>query len=201
MSLKAIAEEALARLKAGEMEHETKKETEVKHVQQGVSCFIGSDGGFTPMKHPQAQKTAKNDLCFTVSFPRGETQETSLPADLVAGLAHLREMRPPRIKSPDVWPTVVADAVRLAAEGWAAQALALGWKDKELFGTSGVPGGDSTQEGLAVWLAGRRVLLLDALSCIVDVGAGTRAVFYGGSVRPGGVFIWDLGKEPVQDGR
>ena len=121
-----------------------------------------------------------------------------LPADVLRGLAALPKMAAPRITRPDVWPTVVADAVRLAAEGWATQALALGWKDKELFGTCGLPGGDSTQEGLAVWLAGRRVLLLDALSCIVDVGAGTKAVFYGRSVRPGGVFIWDLGKATVQ---
>jgi hypothetical protein len=201
MSLKAIAEEALARLKAGETAHETKKETEVKHAERANPCFSGGGGGFTPMKHVEPQKTAKNDLCFTVSVLRGETHETSLPADIVAGLARLRGMRPPRIKSPDVWSTVVADAARLAAEGWAAQALALGWKDKELFGTCGTSGGNSTQEGLAVWLAGRRVLLLDALSCIVDVGAGTRAVFYGRSVRPGGIFIWDLGKATVQHGR
>jgi hypothetical protein len=194
MSLKAIAEEALARLKAGETEHETKRETEVKHAQQADPCFTSGGDSFTPMKHDEAQKSAKNSPCFTVSSPEGETRETSLPADLVAGLARLQGMRPPRIKAPEVWPTVVADAVRLAAEGWAEHALALGWKDKELFGTCGLPGGDGAQEGLAVWLAGRRVLLLDALSCIVDVGAGGRAIFYGRSVRPGGVFLWDLGR-------
>ena len=51
MSLKAIAEEGLARLKAGETEHETERETRLKQVKQDNSCFTGGSAGFTPMKH------------------------------------------------------------------------------------------------------------------------------------------------------
>lgn len=103
-------------------------------------------------------------------------------------------MQAPRITLPQVWPEIVADAARLASEGWAAQALALGWKELELFGCCGEPKGEPMQAGLAVWLAGRRVLLLDALSCLVEDGPNARAVFYGRSVAPGGVFLWDLGR-------
>jgi hypothetical protein len=117
-----------------------------------------------------------------------------LPGELVTGLLKLQSMPVPRITLPPVWPEIVADARRLGTEGRAVQALALGWKPLELFGCSAKPGGDAGQEGLAMWLAGRRVLLLDALSCIADDGAGGRSIFYGRSVRPGGVFLWKLGR-------
>jgi hypothetical protein len=116
-----------------------------------------------------------------------------LPGELVTGLLKLQSMPMPRITLPPVWPEIVADARRLGAEGWAVQALALGWKPLELFGCCGRADSDQMQAGLAVWLAGRRVLLLDALSCMVEDGQG-RSIFYGRSVAPGGVFLWDLGR-------
>jgi hypothetical protein len=55
-------------------------------------------------------------------------------------------------------------------------------------------GGNSDHDGLAVWIDGRRVLLLDADTCIVETGPNERSVF---NRRPsaGAVFLWDLGEE------
>jgi hypothetical protein len=88
---------------------------------------------------------------------------------------------------------VVADAVRLASDGWAVHALGLGWSALDLWGCSPEPGGDADQDGLAVWIDGRRVLLLDADSCIVESQPRAHSVFNRCSVAAGGVFLWDIG--------
>ena len=117
----------------------------------------------------------------------------SLPADIRSGLAALRVMAAPRITRPEVWAAVVADAVRIASDGWAAHALRLGWSPLELWGCS-PGGGNSDHEGLAVWLNGRRVLLLDDATCIVESGPDARSVFHRRSVAGGGVFLWEMGR-------
>ena len=122
------------------------------------------------------------------------SQLGGLPPEIHYGLLSLASLPAPKVARPEVWPEVVADAGRLASDGWAKQALSLGWKPLELFGCSAAPGGDALREGLATWLAGRRVLLLDALSCIADDGGGGRSIFYGRSVLPGGVLLWELGR-------
>ena len=103
-------------------------------------------------------------------------------------------MRPPRITRPEIWLAVVADAVRLAADGRAAQALRLGWSALELWGCSPDRGGNPDHDGLAVWLDGRRVLLIDGATCMVETEPDARSVFHRRSVAAGGVFLWDLGR-------
>jgi len=92
-------------------------------------------------------------------------QFRALPPHLVQGLAALQSRAPPQITRPEIWLAVVADAVRLAADGWAAQALRLGWSPLELWGCSPERGGNPDHDGLAVWIDGRRVLLVDGASC------------------------------------
>src|SRR5665213_1163529 len=115
-----------------------------------------------------------------------------LPPDLSDGLESLRAMAAPRITRPEVWPEIVSDALLLARDGWAETAMALGWSPLQLWGCSPDRGGNPADDGLAVWLAGRRVLLIDGASCIVESGPKARAVF---SRRPaaGAVFLWQLG--------
>lgn len=194
MSLKAIAEEALARLRSGETEHETKKETEMKHVKRDPdSCFTGGSVCFMPMKQDSRRKTAGNGPCFTVSFPRGETHETRLPEPLIAGINQLRSMPVPRRVDPAAWSAVVADTLRLEREGWAAQALALGWSALDLFGAVADPEGDSGADGLAVKLQGRRALALsEAFATVADEGA-RRFYLYRGN-NEGARLLWDLGR-------
>ncbi|MGI8705064.1 MAG: hypothetical protein ACR2JJ_04610 [Sphingomicrobium sp.] len=116
-----------------------------------------------------------------------------LPADLRDGLRRLQSMKPPNVTRPQVWCAVVADAVRLAADGWASQALSLGWPPLSLWGCSPTIGGNPDHDGLAVWLDGRRTLLLDERACIVDAGAGARAVFTRQAAM-GAVLLWDLAR-------
>ena len=194
MSLKAIAEQELARLRSGEMGHETKKETELKQVKQPVSCFIDAASRFMPVKHDQAQKTAENEVCFTVSFPRGETHETSLPEDILAGVRRLKSMRPPRLVTPEKWPIVVADALRLADEGWAATALAMNspWVALELFGAVTDLAGDPYSDGLAVWLSGRKLLAIDEKLAVVRDGQSW--AYYNRREQVGARLLWELGQ-------
>ena len=118
----------------------------------------------------------------------------SLPNELQGGIGRLQSMKPPNIARPQVWFAVVADAVRLAADGFAAHALRLGWHPLELWGCSPDRGGNPNHDGLAVWLDGRRVLLVDDATCIVESGPDARSVFHRRSVAAGGVFLWDLGR-------
>ena len=76
MSLKAIAEQELSRLKAGGDGDETERETRLKQMKQAPSCFIEVGDRFRAMKHVECQKTNKNGACFTVSSSRAETDET-----------------------------------------------------------------------------------------------------------------------------
>ena len=193
MSLKAIAEEALARLRSGETGHETKKETEMKQVKQGADpCFTGGSVCFMPVKHDSRRKTTENGPCFTVSFPRGETHETRLPEHLAAALQRLRSRSAPRGVNPAAWSEVVADAARLARDGWAAQALALGWSDLDLFGAVADAEGDPSADGLAVKLGGRRVLAMCETFATIAGPDGGRCWHYRGN-NEGAVLLWELG--------
>jgi hypothetical protein len=115
----------------------------------------------------------------------------SLPQMVVRGLGRLRELPTPRLVDPSVWPQVVADAVRLAHDGTAADALAHGWSPLHLWGASPEPGGNVLQEGLAVALCGRRALIYSTYA-IMESAAATHSVF---TCRPmtGAVFLWELG--------
>lgn len=117
----------------------------------------------------------------------------SLPSDVRAGLVTLQAMAAPRLARPEVWPGVVADAGCLASDGWAVQALSLGWTPLDLWGCSPVVGGNPDHEGLAVWLGGRRILLIDERTCLVDTRAGGRAMFTRRDPA-GAVLLWDLGR-------
>ena len=92
--------------------------------------------------------------------PSEETHETSLPDDVVAGVQRLRTMRPPRLLTPGLWPRGISDAIALVDTGWASKALALGWSPLDLFGAVTDTAGDPFSDGLAVWLAERKLLAI-----------------------------------------
>jgi len=192
MSLKAIAEQELARLKAGEMTHETERETRLKHLKQPFSCFIDAAARFSPMKHNERQESAKNGDCFTVSSPKGETHETSLPDNVASGLRRLKVMRAPRILRPDAWPIAVAGAAYLGKSGRAAKALALGWSPLDLFGAVTERDGYDDADGLAVWLGGRPVLAICAT--YASVGDGTGRAYFNRCNRLGTTLLWEIGR-------
>jgi len=146
------------------------------------------------MKQDSRRKTAKSEPCFTVSFPRGETDETRLPDQLADGLHRLQSMPAPRGVNPAAWAEVVADAVRLVSEGWAAQALALGWAELDLFGAATDPKGDPSADGLAVRMSGRRVLAMSAnFATIADPDDG-RTWHHRGDVA-GALLLWEFDRD------
>lgn len=118
----------------------------------------------------------------------------TLPDTVSKGLVLLVNAPAPRLRRADVWPQVVNDALRLASEGWADQALKLGWTELDLFGAVTDEGADSIDDGLAAWLEGRTILALCDRFAVVDDGNGARSYFYRGG-RDRSAHLWDLGRE------
>jgi hypothetical protein len=143
-------------------------------MSAGAEPSKGLKGGFDPFK----------------GDPRALTPE--LPAACADGLRRLQSMPSPRLMRPDLWPLVVSDALRLARDGWAANALALGWSELDLFGAVPDPHGEPAGDGLAVWLAGRKVLALCASFAVADDGDGGRS-YFNRREQVGAVLLWSLG--------
>ncbi len=114
-----------------------------------------------------------------------------LPSELSAGLRRLTTMRAPRLIHPEVWPTTVADAVRLVREGWASKALSLDWLPLDLFGAVTDRDGDPGADGLAVWLDGRNLLAITAEYAVVDDGNGGRS-YFNRCNRLGETLLWNI---------
>lgn len=131
--------------------------------------FIGDSRTDALVKHGAPHETAENDSCFTVSPPDERNAETSRKQLLVEdGLRRLARMPPPRLRRPQVWEEVRADALRLGDEGQVEKALSLGWDPLHLFACLPDDGGNSDHEGLAVEFAGRTLLMPDRTSAIRD---------------------------------
>jgi hypothetical protein len=93
---------------------------------------------------------------------------------------------PRRLLSPENWAGVVVDAETLLMEGWAGQALRLGWQPVEVFGVS------DSYDGLAVWLNGHKLVLLDERGAIAINGIGGKTRFYFDRRDPAGAgMLWD----------
>lgn len=170
---------------------ETRPETPMKQVKQ---VFHGEGACSASMKHAEPQKSAISGPCFTVSSPRVRKSETSLPADLMDGLAKLRSGWQPRKVDAAEWGAVVDDVRRLVVEGWAANALALGWSPHDVFGIG--PGGSNDWLSLCVWLGGRTVTMMDDHRAFTEEGPVYYLERWG---RPNTVFVepiflWELGR-------
>jgi len=142
-------------------------------MSAGTEPAKGAKGGFDPFE----------------GDPRALIPE--LPAACADGLRRLPSMPSPRLVRPDLWPVVVSDALGLACDGWAAKAMALGWTDLDLFGAVPNRDGDPAGEGLAVWLAGRRLLALCSTYAVVEDVGGGRSYFNRRQAK-GAVLLWRL---------
>lgn len=120
------------------------------------------------------------------------SQVAPLPADIGAGLDRLRAMRCPKGLDPLAFRVATLAALGLARDGWAAKALALGWSPLDLFGAVTDATGDAYSNGLAVWLAGRRVLAICATHAIVEDGEGR--AYFNRIDRSGARLLWELGR-------
>jgi len=99
----------------------------------------------------------------------------------------MRTMRPPRrLINPDNWAGVVADAETLLMHGWAGQALRFGWNPLEIFGVS------DDYDGLAVWLNGHHLVLLDDRGAIaLDHPGGRNRYWFHRRDPAGAVMLWE----------
>ena len=129
------------------------------------------------------------------SAPNGTngTNGTGLPPSVRQGLTWLANAPAPRLIVPDAWPMAVADARRIASDGWAEKALALGWSELDLFGAVSDREGDPDADGLAVKLGGRTILALCASFATVTSGGIARAYLHRGN-NEGAVLMWALGR-------
>ena len=116
-----------------------------------------------------------------------------LPPAVADGLTLLRSMRAPRLAQPDRWPVAASDALRLASDGWAAKAIALGWSQLDLFGAVPAPDGDPDADGLAVKLGGRTVLAICASFATVSSSGVARTYLHRGN-NAGAVLMWALSR-------
>lgn len=122
----------------------------------------------------------------------GTNGTATLPVDVAAGIARLRDMACPRGVGPAAWGETVRDALMVAEEGWAHQALSLGWSALDLFGAVTGKNDDPRADGLAVWLSGRKLRAISAIAATAVDAAGVRFCFN----RPraaGARLLWELG--------
>jgi hypothetical protein len=108
-----------------------------------------------------------------------------------AGVARL-SVANRHVRDQAAWKQLAADANMLLSQGWVQRAKALGWVDLDLFGIS--PDGGADFEGLAPWLAGDRLVLLDATTAIA-ARDGLRRVFNRPKQHAADtIFVWELGR-------
>jgi hypothetical protein len=128
-----------------------------------------------------------------------------LPVSLATDLRRLEGLPPPKgLEKAGNWRGVVLDALTIARDGWASKALALGWQPRDLFGIG--PRDDWDFQGLAVWLDGNRMFLLDERRAVAVTCSGDRQYFVRGGMRHGThpmiepVMLWDFGRAQRAEG-
>lgn len=117
---------------------------------------------------------------------------TALPPAISTGLKALKSMAAPRLRRPEARPGVVSDALSLAKDGWAAKAIALGWTDLDLFGAVTDANGDPYSDGLAVWLAGRKLLAVCATFAVAEHDAGR--AYFNRREQVGARLLWEINR-------
>lgn len=180
-ALRDLAQRALR-----EVEHPL--EHGVERLEQPHEPFQEQSTEHGVVEHHPQQKTAKKRACSTV--PAFIAWNGGTPAEVAEKLS--RMPCPPRV-DPHCWRQVVVDCQRLVAEGWAEKALGLGWTALDLFGAVTDPAGDPEAEGLAVKLAGRKVLAICASFATVENGPNARAFIYRGT-NEGARLLWALSR-------
>jgi hypothetical protein len=98
-------------------------------------------------------------------------------ADWVAGVVRLTAMPPPRTYPEHAWQQLIVDAERFL-DGWAQQAVALGWADWEVFGCHRrAPWGRIQGMGLVLLLHGRELAALTAAEAVIRTRTGARQAY------------------------
>jgi hypothetical protein len=98
-------------------------------------------------------------------------------ADWVAGVVRLTAMPPPRNYPEHAWQQLIVDAERFL-DGWAQQAVALGWPDWEVFGCHRrAPWGRIAGMGLILLLRGDELAALTSTEAVIRTRTGARQTY------------------------
>jgi hypothetical protein len=122
-----------------------------------------------------------------------------VPDPLAEELRRLERAMTPKVNEPEIWRQAVADALRIARDGWAGQALSLGWSVSDLFGID--PRDAYDFSGLAVWLTGRHLVMLDADRAVVETDTSFAyfnrgGLGHGADAKADPVPLWRFGRRP-----
>lgn len=123
---------------------------------------------------------------------------SDLPPDIAEGLERLQRTPTARFRGDKAaWARVVDDAHALALDGWVGKALALGWNAYDVFGIGKRDSLDFA--GLAVWLAGRTIVVLNADRAMVRDRGGMACFERGGwghgrDANAPPVLLWQFGR-------
>ena len=121
--------------------------------------------------------------------PPARIPDFTLPADWRDGLARLATMPPPPSLARR-WERIVADALMLG-ERWASQALALGWRDVDLWGCDPEGSRRLDRDGLAMLLHGRAMRAMTERSATVATPGGRTLSYYRAPLH-GAVPLWAI---------
>ncbi len=179
MSLVALARRRLAALDVG---RGTRLGTRLEHPERSNcsmsarQCSTVPDPAFGTVEHPPTSADAA-----LPDINGGGWRE---------GLANLSIIAPPPGMSPRRWERVRADAGALG-ETWAVTALALGWREVDLWGCNPYPSARRLdRNGLAMLLGGRSVAAFtDTVASILCRG-GNRLSYYRAPLA-GAVLLWE----------
>ena len=114
----------------------------------------------------------------------------ALPAEWRDGLARLATM-PAQPSLARRWETIVADALALG-ERWAPQALALGWRDVDLWGCDPDGSRRLDRDGLAMLLNGRTLSAITDATATIATPGGRTLTYYRAPLH-GTSLLWVLG--------
>jgi len=90
---------------------------------------------------------------------------------------------------------LIKDAHQFIDQGWAAQAVGLGWSALDLFGCHPqAPFARIAQQGLLWLLNGRRLVVLTAEFAAIEAASGGRLTCRRAPIETGQVLAWDLGQ-------
>jgi hypothetical protein len=117
------------------------------------------------------------------------------PKAWVAGLARLDPACPPRDVPLRRWTRFIQDSREFIDQGWAAQAVGLGWTALDLFGCHRqAPFARIAQQGLLWLLNGRRLVALTTEFAAIETASGGRLTYRRAPIETGQVLAWKLGQ-------
>lgn len=137
-----------------------------------------------------------NGLPLPLPSPDRRQRENlrGLPKLIVEGLRVLRDRPAPNVTRPDLWNEIATDAVLFAFDGWAGEALSLGWTTHQVFGCAAARKGDDYLLGITGRLTGRRVLGVSGVSVTVKEGGTSLSLARPRQHDTGVVYLWEYGR-------